>query len=43
LGLFLLQAVASQGEAAIPPLPKKSCQKHYRRFLSVRRCAIIGA
>jgi hypothetical protein len=32
LGLFPLQSVASQGQAAIKTLPKKSCLKTYRRF-----------
>jgi hypothetical protein len=32
LGFFPLQPIASQPQAAIRPLPKKSCQKHYRRF-----------
>ena len=34
-GLFQSQPIAFQGQAAIRPLQKKSCQKHYRRF-SVR-------
>jgi hypothetical protein len=32
LGFFHLQAVASQGQAAIKTLQKKSCLKTYRRF-----------
>ena len=31
-GLFALQTVAMQQQAAIKPLPKKSCSKTYRRF-----------
>jgi hypothetical protein len=32
LGFCQSQAIAFQQQAAIPPLQKKSCQKHYRRF-----------
>jgi hypothetical protein len=32
LGFCALQTVAFQGQAAIKPLPKKSCQKTYGRF-----------
>jgi hypothetical protein len=32
LGFCQSQAIAFQSQAAIQPLPKKSCQKHSRRF-----------
>jgi hypothetical protein len=42
LGFFPLQAIAFQPQAAFQPLPKKSCQKHYRRFYVCSRMCLNG-
>ena len=39
---FQSQPVAFQTQAAIQPLPKKSCQKHYRRFFVRSRMCFNG-